>query len=813
MKARLLPVLLACGLAVLTTGTGPAAADPGSTDKGKVDAPAYQPATGPACSLRASASKSGQDEWLSCLGVEATLDRAPSVGETATLRVTVRADAKLGPSDISVELPKELTWAQAPAGLSVARNTSLAPERGGELSVASTTRQLQVGESASFSGTVRAVSAGSAQIRARATAKASDAEVQAGQDDIFVTVGARGGVSQFGHITKAGPAPTAPAPATAGKATRPAGQKPQSVGTEGLAKPTGGDNKTGDDKGTSGGNGINAPCDTRVAGNWGYVDQNNLWHNSMNFQVQVWDADSLFGDDLLAVGITDFFGNYNICFDGASEGFPDSGTADVYVRFVAEVSQWKVQNGGVMLWQTGTTNDVAPGTTLNLGSLTTGDPALHRGLHAYDAANDAWLWIPKPVNGCFDQDDAACRQLVINWGPTSTDGTYYSPGSNDVHLAADDPNGPVTVVHEIGHALMDDIYNDAMPASPNCNPHSIQGTSSTGCAWVEGWAEWFPATVYNDPFFRWPNGASLDLENQSWANGWGEGDSTEGRVAGALIDITDFNNEGTWDRYGEGPLNIWFTFTHHNSNTFAQFWASRTGNGFNVADSGALADLYQNTIDYGFRDPLGNYAPLTRPRPVPPHNFGYNTSTIYWSVVALRPPAGSDYDLSLFDDRNQTTFLTSSAWGGSTVDLVVVDSNLRALGDYYPRVNLFSGAGNPYQIELAQGAQIVGIGASTVTMGSSNIAAVRDTFLTAGVPVTINVTPTNGGQNPELFLFGDDPAAPATFVQTRSSAVASSTFNGAGVAEQFTYTPTRTGWFGVAVINTAGSGNYTLTLS
>jgi hypothetical protein len=36
---------------------------------------------------------------------------------------------------------------------------------------------------------------------------------------------------------------------------------------------------------------------------------------------------------------------------------------------------------------------------------------------------------------------------------------------------------------------------------------------------------------------------------------------------------------------------------------------------------------------------------------------------------------------------------------------------------------------------------------------------------------------------------------------------------GAGAAEQFTYTPTRSGWFGVAVINTAGSGNYTLTLS
>ena len=85
-----------------------------------------------------------------------------------------------------------------------------------------------------------------------------------------------------------------------------------------------------------------------------------------------------------------------------------------------------------------------------------------------------WLWIPKPTNLCIDQDDASCRQLKINWAPDSTDGTYYSLGGNDVHLAADDPNSQILVAHEIGHAVMDDVYNDASPP-PELQPAQHPG--------------------------------------------------------------------------------------------------------------------------------------------------------------------------------------------------------------------------------------------------------------------------------------------------------------------------------------------------
>jgi len=788
--ATALAVLLSGVLAALPAG---AWADPG---KGPAD-PAHQPATGRHCSLRSSAGHSTHDEWLSCLGVQANLDRLPAVGETATLSVTVTADAALDPTDISIELPTQFTWVQAPKGLTPRQVTGRRPERAGKLAVADGRRQLRAGERATYTGVVKAVGTGAAQISARATAGGGD-EVQAGQDDVFVTVAAAGQRSVAGG-TKAGPGATAPGSTAPERATRPEWQRGQSVGTAGLAKPS------------SSGASIAAACDTRVTGNFGYYDQNSTWHNSMNLQVQVWD-DEVFSDTLLASGLTDWAGNYNLCFDGGPEDWPDSGTADVYVKVITENNVWKVQNGGALTFQTGTTSDVPQGSTLNLGSLTAGDGTMQRGLHAFDEANDAWLWIPKPTNVCFDQDDAGCRQLVINWGPSSTDGTYYSTGSNDVHLAADDPNAAMTVVHEIGHAVMDDVYNDSFPSAPSCNPHTITGTTSTGCAWTEGWAEWFPATVYNDPYFRWPSGSSLNLEAQGRGDGRADGDTTEGRVAGALIDITDYAYDGYWDSYGEGSANLWSTFMRHVDNTFGQFWSSRASDGYNVADAGALASVYQNTIDYGYREPLGVYAPLNRPTPSPAQNYGYWTTTNYWSAVAVRPAAGADYDVALYDDRGQGAYLAGSTYGGSYIDFVAVDSNLRAMGDYYPRASAWAGTGN-YAIELAHGSVVLNTGSSTLTMYSGNVVAVRDTYLTAGVPVTLTVTPTNSGQDPELFLMGDDPANSATFVRGRASASATAASYGSGAAETLTYTPTRTGWFGVVVTNKVGSGNYTLTRS
>jgi hypothetical protein len=747
-----------------------------------------RPSAQPRCDLPPDADRPEHDEWLSCISVGASLDHVPEVGEEATLRIDLRADRSLD-ADVAVTLPPNLEWVEAPAGLTAGDARSRRPETRGAVDIARGERTLAADGTVRITGRVRAVAEGATQIDVRATSPRRNG-VEAGADSVFLAVPDKQPAAErrpprgAGDVVRVEPGP----------AVRSTDAPPQSVGTEGLRQPE----RAG------------APCDTRVAGNWGYNDQNGAWHNAMNFQVQVWNRNTL-GDSLLATGITDGGGNYNLCFDSAAEPWPESGTVDPYVRFISENAIWRVQRGGApMTFQTGVTSNISPGTTLNLGSLTAGDGTLHRGLHAFDEANDAWLWIPKPNNSCFDQKDASCRQLRINWAPDSTDGTYYSLAGNDVHLAANDPNAPMTVVHEIGHAIMDDVYNDAYPSAPNCSPHSVPGSSSAGCAWTEGWAEWFPATVYNDPFFRWPSGASLNLETPTWDTaGWANGDTVEGRVAGALIDVTDAANETPWDRHGEGRNPIWQTFTGNVSNTLAQFWTQRAANGFAAGDI-QLGVLFQNTIDYGFRDPLGSYAELTRPTPGVPHNYGFSTTSPYWSVTAIRPPAGSDYDLDVYDDRAQTAYLGASVFGGSTVDFVAVDTNRRPTGDYYPRVRRYSGSGGAYQIENARGSDILGYGTSPIAMGASDVVAVRDVWLTAGVQETFKVAAANAGQDAELFVLRSDAAA-STWVRSRATAAAAAAGNGPGAIEQVGYTAPTSGWYGIVLVNKSGSGTYSVT--
>jgi len=226
-----------------------------------------------------------------------------------------------------------------------------------------------------------------------------------------------------------------------------------------------------------------------------------------------------------------------------------------------------------------------------------------------------------------------------------------------------------------------------------------------------------------------------------------------------------------------------------------------------VAASGALASVYQNTIDYNFRDPLTDYVELTRPQPpsyfptFSHHNYSYNTNTPFWSVVAIR--SGGGYGLALFDDFDQTSRLAGV--GADFIDFIAVDSHLRPLDDYYPQVRAFSRT-DDYQIELAQGANTL-FDLETVFMSSKDVVVVRDTFLKAGVPVTFRVEPTNGGQDAEVFLMGPDPVKP---VQTPTTAVAQSTTSGPGLTEIFVYTPAAGGYYGVVLLNRVGEGDYKL---
>jgi phage baseplate assembly protein gpV len=792
MPLRRIHALLAA-LAALLAGAAllppPASAAPGVDDE-------------VSCTLRPNPRSHPLTEWATCVSVSADLSTLPAVGDTATLSIELIGDSGRAGVRVDADLVGGLEWVDAPVGFEAAVVPSANPADLGRLARATGTVDLPAGETVRLAGTIRATAAGPARVTVRGAA-AADEGVPAGRDDVYLTVAEGGDISTPGirgePFAAAVPGPEGALPSPAAE-LRP-GFKPAAAVDYPLAAPV-----------TFG---ITATaCAT---GSWGYEDSKSVVRVAPNFGVQVWDHDVLDGtDDLLATGVTDAAGKYTLCFDGSdNDGGLSDGGQDVFVRFISQNTMWQVQelNTGLLFhYDTATVNNLASGTH-DFGFMMPGDPLHMAGIQAFDATNDLWNWV---IGDCWDDLDPvnACPTKVINWRWDSATGTFYDPASKQVFLLAADPGVNDITVHEVTHAVMDDVYEFSPIPNSSCPNHVITNAILPGCAWVEGFAEWTPIRVYNSPLFDFDLSTSLNLETPTWLTPtFSNGANVESRVAGALIDISDSTNESPWDKLSEGDANIWSTLLNHKSNDFTQFWSQRTADGFNVSNTGGNACLYQNTIDFTFREPLGNNVPLSRPTPPPNHNYSFNTTTNYWSVVAVRPPTGADYDLTLFDNLSQTVQLSASSLGGSVVDFVAIDSNAgrRPLGDYYPRVTKFSGTGN-FAVELAQGSLTLGAASSTqIVMASTKVVAVRDTNLTANVPVTIKVTPSSATQDAELFIVNSVAGVPSTFIRGRSAALKTATATGPGGVETITFTPTTSGWYGVVLVNKAGSGTYTLT--
>ena len=124
-------------------------------------------------------------------------------------------------------------------------------------------------------------------------------------------------------------------------------------------------------------------------------------------------------------------------------------------------------------------------------------------------------------------------------------------------------------------------------------------------------------------------------------------------------------------------------------------------------------------------------------------------------------------------------------------------------------VHKFAGTGR-YQIEYANDGTTVCDSTNTRRWTRPRSSRSATAFETAGVPTFYRVVPSNGGQDPEMFLMESTAGSPGTYVQGRASAVASSSSAGPGGAEAFSHTAPASQWNGLVLINRAGSGAYTL---
>lgn len=192
-----------------------------------------------------------------------------------------------------------------------------------------------------------------------------------------------------------------------------------------------------------------------------------------------------------------------------------------------------------------------------------------------------------------------------------------------------------------------------------------------------------------------------------------------------------------------------------------------------------------------------------------PHLRSFELRRARWSVVAIRPSAGVDHDLAVYECPGHEP-LRRSASTGSSVDFVALDGS-RAWSQVtlFAEVRQVSRLGGGFGLEYSTGVQGPGPGESQTLLMKGTPALVRDVYVDSGTTAILKLGILSGDADLAVVDTGDGRAG---WVRSRQEAVALSANEG-DLAEVVTIgvprdEPGRT--FGIVVVNNASSGEYLL---
>jgi hypothetical protein len=189
-----------------------------------------------------------------------------------------------------------------------------------------------------------------------------------------------------------------------------------------------------------------------------------------------------------------------------------------------------------------------------------------------------------------------------------------------------------------------------------------------------------------------------------------------------------------------------------------------------------------------------------------PQFFSFNQTSVFYSAVAIRPAAGEDWNIEVFQATAASPACVSTSLGSSSrtsgVDFVLGDFNVghNPIGLHYPVAQRVAGAANA-TMEWDDGANSITVNGPLLsrTTGASDVIEVWDVNLSAGVSYTFTFNPS--GASLKLLLFKSSAGA---YWAGRDAALFE-------VAAGTTYTPAASGFHGVVVINDDGAaGSYAL---
>ncbi|MEU5696705.1 hypothetical protein [Actinosynnema sp. NPDC020468] len=490
----------------------------------------------------------------SCVAADVSLDRLPAVGESATVTVAIRSQVALDQAALAVRLPDNLKLDARSSGLSATRVVGLSQVADQKFALSTKGRTLTFG--------VTAVAPGPVNIEADVTDQAAPAADRSAHASATLTVGDRAGTSRQGVSGTESTAVTRSTPAGFA-ATAAAGQV----------------------------------CGK---GSLTYSDAAGAWKPGRNAKVQlVGRTTSSAAAAVYATGLSSATdGSYSLCFTS-----PVTTMYQVWTVFTADSNLWRVtDNNGSAAYTVATAakTNVVGGTTLDFGA-SAPTSTYTRAWHVFDTLTK--LWAAHGTSACWTaRESSNCTRITLHWQPGSTDGTYFQNGvpvgQRYIALTDADPDSEHTVLHESGHALMDLLYAGWWPESDCPSPHYVHLKSGASCAWTEGFANAVAGYVMGDGKYKWSNGASIDLMSTTpfdstkaaSVTNMENGETVEGRVAGAIIDL--------WRKVDNGPLTTFADMISYPSTTFKEwFTIDRPAGGLDV--SGTTRDLvYTHTIDY-----------------------------------------------------------------------------------------------------------------------------------------------------------------------------------------------------------------------
>ncbi len=267
-----------------------------------------------------------------------------------------------------------------------------------------------------------------------------------------------------------------------------------------------------------------------VTGKFFYVDRNGITVPLVNATVDIRDDDT-FGDEQLTSVVTGWDGSYSAVVN-ADDGWLQNGR-DIYARVRTTNSRFRVQDCGFITttysWTTEVRDNLPDGAVVDFGNL---QPASDMDAAImFQDMNAGW----NHMTTTGSQDPGFVN---LCWPEGATNYDFSNVNVTDGDEVAED-----VVLHEYGHAIMHNAYNNSYWPANAVGPHTFCDTTpqNQNLSFTEGWATFValsvnPDGVYDSASWSW------DLENNSCSNAEGKRDET--MVAAGLIDMRDSASDG-----------------------------------------------------------------------------------------------------------------------------------------------------------------------------------------------------------------------------------------------------------------------------